>query len=459
MQTISSNLQRRPLVLVPQHFGSMVFDRRNSRYVPFDQESTRLLQDLAARPVDEILAGCAIPEVRDAMTDFFENFYHRGYFTVEGRFAGEVLPVAVPSDHLSGPLALHLEVAASCNLTCTHCFAGTLPRKEKPLNLEELDRLFAEMAGLGTFRLGLTGGEPLLRKDIFEVIDLATHYGLCPCITTNGLLITEEIAREFGKRELVWLNVSLEGASPETNDLVRGHRTFDRVMDKLALLGRHARFTLAFTIMKSNVHEIEKCAELAYQVGAHTAVFRPLYPVGVAKDNMDLMPSFDDYNDALNVLSDLQSDSSFDLCNIDPFSPLTREETQSVVYQNYGCGAGNLVCSVSVSGDVNPCSFLGSDFVADNVRNKSLSEIWHNSQVFRAMRELSVSEPSSLTGKDAGFAGGCRARALAFNGSIDAPDPWITAQVERETTAARLQSGAKVSNPLSVLDLNLTRNG
>jgi radical SAM protein with 4Fe4S-binding SPASM domain len=324
--------------------------------------------------------------------------------------------------------------------------------------MDELDRLFAELASLGTFRLGLTGGEPLLRKDIFEVIDLATHYGLCPCITTNGLLITEEIAREFGKRELVWLNVSLEGASAETNDRVRGNRTFDKVIEKLAILGRHARFTLAFTIMKSNLHEIKKCAELAYQVGAHTAVFRPLYPVGVARDNLELMPTFEEYNDALNVLSGLQDRSGFDLCNVDPFSPLAREETQSVVYQNYGCGAGNLVCSVSVSGDVNPCSFLGSEFVADNVRSKSLSDIWHNSQVFRTMRELSVTEPSSLTGHDAVFAGGCRARALAFNGSINAPDPWIKAQVEQEALETVQQSAKTVSNPLSILDLDLSRS-
>jgi radical SAM protein with 4Fe4S-binding SPASM domain len=435
----------------------MVFDRRTSKYLPFDQDSTRLLLALASHPIDEILASHASTEWREPITQFFESFYRRGFFTVDGRFAGEVLNVSVPSDHLAGPLALHLEVVASCNLTCTHCFAGALPRKEKPLSLEELDRLFAELASLGTFRLGLTGGEPLLRKDIFEIIDLATSHGLCPCITTNGLLITEEIARAFGERELVWLNVSLEGASAETNDRVRGKGTFDKVIDKLALLGRHARFTLAFTIMKTNLHEIERCAGLAYQVGAHTAVFRPLYPVGEARNNLQLMPTFEEYSEALHALSSRRDYSNFDLCNIDPFSPLAREETQSVVYQNYGCGAGNLVCSVSVSGDVNPCSFLGPAFVADNVRDKSFSEIWHNSQVFRAMRNLSVDEPRSLKGRDAIFAGGCRARALAFNGSINAPDPWITAQVEQETSVAQNGDKGDISNPLSILELNLFR--
>ncbi len=135
------------------------------------------------------------------------------------------MDVDVPTDHLVGPLAVHLEVVAACNLTCTHCFADVLPRQEKYLTLDELDQLFASLARMGSFRLGLTGGEPLLRPDLFDIIDAATSYGLQPCITTNGLLITKEVAREFGRRELVWLNVSLEGATAETNDLVRGKGT------------------------------------------------------------------------------------------------------------------------------------------------------------------------------------------------------------------------------------------
>jgi len=436
-----------PLVLVPQFFGSVVFDRRTSRYVPFDREATELLCRLRVTPLDEILKATGDPERRQQIEGFFADFYERGFFRIDTQFAGTVLDVEVPVDHLVGPLALHLEVVAACNLTCTHCFAGALPRKEQPLSYLELDRLFAEMASLGTFRLGLTGGEPLLRKDIFRVIDLAVAHGLCPCLTTNGLLITEEIAREFGRRELVWLNVSLDGASARTNDRVRGPGTFARVLDRLTVLGRHARFTLAFTIMRSNLEEIQACAELAARVGAHAAVFRPLYPVGVARQHLDLMPTFDEYNEALTTLAGMQRGSGFDLRDIDPFSPRARQEGQSVIHQNYGCGAGNLVCSISVSGDVNPCSFLGPEFAAANVRDRSLADIWHNSAGFRAIRALPGGEPVSDRGHTATFAGGCRARALAFNGSINAPDPWITGQVEAER---RLRP---VFNPLMVLDV------
>ncbi|MGY0059208.1 radical SAM/SPASM domain-containing protein [Streptomyces sp. LZ34] len=451
--------ERAPLVLTPQFFGSLVFDRRTSRYLPFDAEATDVLRRLSTHPIDRLLAETDDADRRGRIQRFFEHFHDLGFFTIDGRFAGVLHDGTgesdVPPDHLAGPLAVHLEVISSCNLTCTHCFAGDLPRREKRLSLEEIDRLFAEMARLGAFRLGLTGGEPLLRKDIFRIIDMALAHGLAPCITTNGLLITEDIAKEFGKRELVWLNVSLEGATAETNDRVRGPGTFAKVLDRLAVLREHARFTLAFTIMRTNLDEIDACAELAHEVGADTAVFRPLYPVGVAERNQELMPSFADYTEALNTLSRLggpspsKPDNSVDLHHIDPFSPHSRQETQSVIHQNYGCGAGNLVCSVSVSGDVNPCSFLGPDFVAANVRDTSLAEIWHHSAGFQSIRALPHTDPAGGHGQTATFGGGCRARSLVLAGSVNAPDPWIAEQVEAEA-----RSGSAVRNPLVILDVS-----
>ncbi|MGX7677118.1 radical SAM/SPASM domain-containing protein [Plantactinospora sp. DSM 117369] len=438
-----------PLVLIPEYFGSLVFDRRTSRYLPFDAEATALLRRLVDRPIGEVLSEVTDDGRRMRMLRFYEHFYELGFFTVRHRFAGVVLDgPEPPADHLAGPLAVHLEVVSACNLSCTHCFAGDLPRREQRLSLAEIDRLFAEMASLGSFRLGLTGGEPLLRKDLFQIIDLATAHGLAPCVTTNGLLVTEEIAREFGRRELVWLNVSLEGATAETNDRVRGAGTFAKVLDRLAVLRRYTRFTLAFTIMRSNVEEVEACARLAREVGADTAVFRPLYPVGVAQRHLELMPSFAEYNTALNTLARMDDDR-MELRQIDPFGPQTRREAQSVIQQNYGCGAGNLVCSVSVSGDVNPCSFLGPRFVAANVRDRSLADIWRHSTGFRAIRALPHTEPASTRGGTATFGGGCRARALVLNGSVNAPDPWIEGQVALEQ-----RSPDPVRNPLAVLDVS-----
>jgi MoaA/NifB/PqqE/SkfB family radical SAM enzyme len=406
---------RNPLVLVPQYFGCLVFDRRTSRYLPFDREATELLLRLRAEPVEAVLAGLLDTDEREAVGGFFNCFYERGFFGIDGRLAADVLEVDVPADHLVGPLAVHLEIIAACNLACTHCFAGVLPRNHHPLTLRELDHLFGDLAHLGSLRLGLTGGEPLLRKDLFDVLDAATDHGLHPCLTTNTLLITEDIARQLGRRDLVWLNVSLEGPDAPTNDSVRGTGTFDAVVERLQLLRQHARFTLAFTIMRTNARLVRQCAELAHRVGAHTAVFRPLYPAGIALHHLDLMPSFAQYTEALRELADMDCPSA-DLRGLDPFGPEQRAATQPQVHTTHTCGAGNHVCSIGVQGDVNPCSFLGPGFNGGNIREESFEVIWRYSQPFRRMR---------LPAPEGGFRGGCRARAQTFAGSVDAADPWF----------------------------------
>ncbi|MBX3232065.1 MAG: radical SAM protein [Labilithrix sp.] len=406
-------MTRPALVLVPQHFGSLVFDRRTSRYLPFDHETTALFRRAAA-----VGTFAAIEEEEDAarralVADLFAHFEAEGFFLPDGRFAGEVRAphAAPPVDHLLGPLALHLEVIAACNLRCTHCFAGALPRKAD-LSLAEIDRLFAELAALGTFRIGLTGGEPLLRKDLFAIVDAALAHGLHPCLTTNGLLVDEAVARSFSERAMAWVNVSLDGATAATNDAVRGAGTFDEVTRRLRAYGRHFRFTLAFTITSENAGEVVACAELARELGASNAVFRPLYPVGVARSRPDLMPTFEEYTRALDELARL----GHDVHAIDTFAPSARADAQAKTFSPPGCGAANLVASVSATGDVNPCSFLGAAFESGNLRARSFSEIWRAGHAFRRLR-------AAQPGPDRFFTG-CRARSLAAYGDVDAPDPW-----------------------------------
>ena len=418
---------RRPsLVLISQHFGALLFDRRTSRYLPFDRPAARVLREMIERPVWDVIATSP-PDERDAVEGLVALLDSRGFLRLDGGLAAALIESRRLPDHLLGPLAVHLEVIGACNLTCTHCFAGTLPRNHHPLSVVEMDRLFAELASLGSFRLGLTGGEPLLRKDLLDILDSATGRGLHPCLTTNALLLDERLARELGQRDLVWLNVSLEGAHAETNDAIRGAGVFNRVLEKLELLGRHARFTLAFTLTRNNVSEVEECVALAKAVGAHTAVFRPLYPVGVAAGSPELMPTFEGYVGALARVGRI--DAEGDVYALDPFSPAAREEARGVVTPGPSCGAATTVASVSVQGDVNPCSFLGSTFESGNIRERSFEEIWRAGHAFRRLRSTESGDR---------FSGGCRARAQFYAGSAFAEDPWQAQHDGRPAGARRL---------------------
>lgn len=385
-------MSARPLALIPQYFGSLVYDRRTHRYLPFDQPATRLLRRLARESPGP-----------DCPSEFLRRFHGYGFWDLQGCFDGELLDLQPPKRHLAGPLTVHLEVAARCNLSCSHCFAGSLPRAEAALTLNELDRLFQELVSMGCFRLGITGGEPLLRRDLLDILDLALERGLQPGLTTNGLLLTEELSRQLGRRQLVWLNVSLDGATARSNDSIRGNGTWERVLNRLAVLRRHAEFSLAFTVTADNAQEVRECCQLAKEVGASAAVFRPLYPVGKASANLNLMPSFEQYSQAVESLSDGDAMGS------------SRERARvATLYTGGGCGAANLICSVSLGGRVNPCSYLGPEFDSDNLRQRTFREIWNQGQTFLALR----GQPSE------DFQGGCRARAQALNGSARARDPW-----------------------------------
>ncbi len=395
--------------------------------MPFDKEATLLLIQLKDRSIHEILNEITSQRTRKLIWQFYQHFYSYGFFTPHQKFAGTIQNIIPPSDHLTGPLTLHLELTDSCNLRCRHCSAGQLPRNERMLTLEELEGLFRSMKQIGTFRLGLTGGEPLLRDDLMEIIDLAVKYRLSPCLTTNGLLLTKETAEELGKRKLAWLNISLEGATPQTHDYIRGKGTFNQVLEKIAMISKFCRFSLAFTLMKTNYHESRACAKLAKQVGAGAAVFRPLYPIGTANQHSELMLSFSEYLEALNDLAAMEKEVNIlnaQFCNNHPWGPETRIDSQSIVFSNFGCGAGNLVCSVSVSGDVSPCSYLPASYLAGNIKEEPLEHIWSESSVFKHIRSLKSNNFCQKCESYRICRGGCRARAVSMSHSINAPDLW-----------------------------------
>lgn len=399
-------------VLIPQYFGSLLFDRRNSQYFPFDHQTSEIFRLLIERSPGEFFRSHQSTADRESLIKFYQYFYSQGFFSIDGNFLGRILDVqTIPEDHLLGPLAVHLEVTTECNLDCLHCYAGANRDTGNSLTICEMDQLFSELATMGSFRLGLTGGEPLLNPELFDIIDCAHHHGLHPCLTTNGLFITEEIAKKFGQRDLLWLNVSLEGAHSQSNDRIRGSGTFEQVLNNIKILRKHSKFALSFTITSQSGEGVEECAKLARKLGAAAAVFRPLYPVGNAGESLDLMPTYSQYSQAIQKL-----EKCADIIQtIDPFGPLLRQGSRANIGLNQSCGAGTTVASISVQGDVNPCSFLGTEFNSGNIRERPFSEIWHQGKTFRTLRNGS---------KRPGFCAGCRARAHALNGSPFASDPW-----------------------------------
>ncbi|MCP4134832.1 MAG: radical SAM protein [bacterium] len=416
-------MTKKRFILIPQYFGSLVFDRVTTQYAGFDAGATELFSMSISRSAREFLASEISGDRKTAALRFIKAYEKMGYFSSDGCFNGAVLAGEPAGKKLRGPLTVHLEVTGDCNLSCKHCFAAG-NRSGKILDLKELDSLFREMAMMGSFRLGLTGGEPFMRKEIFEIIDLAVERGLTPCLTTNGLLLSSEVVERLKQVKFAWLNISLDGASAETNDYTRGSGVFHRVIKNIKKISRQLEFSMAFTVMKHNTGEMGDFCKLSKKMGAKAVVFRPLYPVGSAVNNPDLMPGFHEYISALNALDAVKKELGIDIQNIHPWGPGSRGESQGMVYENFGCGAANTVCSISANGTVSPCSFLGREYRGGSLRKRSFREIWNESEPFQRLRNITINEYCGDCRHYGVCSGGCRVRALVMNNSIDAPDPW-----------------------------------
>jgi radical SAM protein with 4Fe4S-binding SPASM domain len=368
-------LKRFDNVVVPQHFGCLLYVRKTHEYLPYDRLTTDVLIHTAKQSL----------------------------FKLAGPLANQISPK---------------QMDAFCKIGRRMKF---LDRNGRFYQLEQLSR---ECVDMGCMRMALTGGEPLNRPDIFELIDTAMDKGIDVCLTTNGIRIDKDISRELAKRPLAWINISLDGACAKTNDAIRGKGTFDKVTGNII---RHLRwrvpFGLSFTINKLNIGELLALPGLAKKLGAQALLLRGVYPLGRAKGAKEIHLSLSQYEKALATLAS----SSYPIRVVPTSCEAEEHENMAVVFENYGCAAGNTTASVYHNGDVSPCSLIGDGVELENLHSYSLTRIWNNGRGFKKIRELSP--PGICRECDAytSCSGGCRARAWAAYRDIQAPDPWCKA--------------------------------
>jgi MoaA/NifB/PqqE/SkfB family radical SAM enzyme len=403
-------MRRSALTLQRRRAGGLVFDRRSGQFSRVGVDDLDLLEQLRLAPAVDVVTASPDPVAARARVQTWATL---GVFTGRGHLDAELLPPAPDGvDDPEPPLLVHLEIHGRCTLRCRHCFAGELPHRDEPLGRDDLDALFAELARLGALRLALSGGEPLLRPDLLEVVDVAAGHGLFPTLTTNGLHIDDDVAAALAARlddgRLGWLSVSLEGKDAASTDDIRGAGVFDEVIERLSWLRAHeAPFSLAFTVRPAIVDEVAACVALAREVGAVGAIFRPLYPTGLARRDPSLWLTRAQWERARERLRHAADDGvAIDVGDDDV-----------VGVEASTCGAGRTQASISLSGRMSPCGFLGSDFDGPSVREHGFWPLWRDATVFARVRDAAADRAG-------GYDGGCRVRALATTGSASGPDPW-----------------------------------
>lgn len=329
------------------------------------------------------------------------------------------------------------EVTRSCNLSCVHCRAAAM---DKPyadeLTTEEGLRLLDAIATLGSPIVILTGGEPLLRPDIFDLAAHGNALGLRMTMAPNGTLVTPEAARRMKEVGIQRISISLDGADAASHD------TFRQVPGAFegALKGiRHAKeadlpFQINTTITALNLKELPRIQELAVNLGAVAHHIFLLVPVGRGKTLEEQAINAEQYEQTLHWFYEQRDKVPLQLkatCAPHYYRILrqrARQEGRSVDAQTFGldamtrgCLGGTGFCFISHVGQVQPCGYL--ELNCGNVRQESFPRIWEHSEVFQKLRNFKALEGKCGRCEYVRVCGGCRARAYEATGNYMAEEP------------------------------------
>ncbi|MHB8204152.1 MAG: mycofactocin radical SAM maturase [Desulfomonilaceae bacterium] len=317
---------------------------------------------------------------------------------------------------LMAPVNVTWEVTYSCNLSCVHCLSDSGPKRNGELTTQQCRQVIDEMAKNRVFQFSIGGGEPFSRPDFLDLMEYANEKGIVTCISTNGTLINDEVAKRLD-RNLVYIQVSLDGATPESNDAIRGSGSFHRAVHALECLAkREIEVSINTVLTRLSFSGLDDLASLARSLGAKFRVSR-FRPSGRGKKSWrDLNVSKNQMLEFSNWLSDHKNVSTGD-----SFFSVTQEDRKSLGLNM--CGACKMTCCVSPKGEIYPCAFLQeSEFLAGRLPEEAFAPIWKNSPVFESFRELEIKSCESCDRFDMCH-GGCPAIAYHTQKRLGIPDP------------------------------------
>ena len=313
----------------------------------------------------------------------------------------------------------------ACNMYCDHCYRDAGCQAEEELNTAQAKTLLEQIAKAGFKIMIFSGGEPLMRPDIVELVGYATSLGLRPVFGTNGTLITKELALQLKEAGTMGMGISLDSLDPKKHN---EFRKFPNAWEGAVQGMRNCRevglaFQIHTTIMDWNESEIEAITDFAVAEGAVAHHFFFLVPTGRAVTIEAETLKAQAYEDTLTRILNKQKEVSIELkptC-APQFMRIAKQMGMKIRFGR-GCLAGTSYCIISPKGQVQPCAYL--NIPLGDVRETPFDEIWRNNEVLNELRTLNYKGGcGECPFKQA--CGGCRARAAYYNdGDYMAEEPW-----------------------------------
>ncbi len=329
------------------------------------------------------------------------------------------------------PKSIIWYITQKCNLHCQHCLLEGGAEALRELSENEAQRLIDELGELGVLYLSLSGGEPLLREDLFRLIDHAASYGMRVDLASNGTLIDKRMVRRIAHSRVFQVQVSIDG-SEDVHNIFRGKNSAYKFSVKAVrrMLDEGIIVSISHTVRKGLVSDVEKVIDWAVGMQCAGIKIIPFYPVGRGKQRASqFMLSKKEITQLYCMIEKKRKDvpCGFQIYTEMDYLMATAglKEQKKFMY----CPAGKETLAVYPDGTLYPCPFL-TDFPVGKWPEDRIENIWNHSSLLAILRRFTAEEVNgkcrecrskSLCG------GGCRAFACYFGSTIESIDPYCLA--------------------------------
>lgn len=367
---------------------------------------------------------------------FANQLRELGLLSDDGVYRGSVVDNGNAVSYLSAPIRVWLEVTGRCNLSCRECFNDNHQGFKENLSLSEIKAILDDLYQSGVLQLTITGGEPLLRKDIWDILDYAFELGFGVRFFTNGTTLNEANSKRLANYPIAHIFVSLDGIGA-TNDALRGQGSSDKISQGIVNLAKkNSNVTLSVTLHSQSLGNLTRIFDFAKENGIRSLLIRPLSqyteianPLAINKLSLPV------FLDALENES-RRTGVEYQLNKL-PFFQNTKSvfvyDRPSDVHFSYfsehnqfGCVGGNTVVGIKSNGTIMACGFVAHKYeaVGNRMIERKFLDLWNTSNNVTVLRDRVGNENCNKCPLLSVCGGGCRANALLHNGSLDAVDPY-----------------------------------
>ena len=395
------------------------------------------------------------PRVRQALADLARSQMIEPRATVQEDDVTAVLPDRGPVGGrlidqfeygLDAPICLTWELTYACNLACVHCLSSSGRRDPRELSTAEAERVIDELQRMQVFYVNVGGGEPTVRPDFWHLLDYAIGHDVGVKFSTNGVKLDRARAEQLARTDYVDVQISLDGATAEVNDRVRGAGSFataTRALENLAEAGMKD-FKVSVVVTRENVGQLDEFKALTDSL-RRTAADHPAAPLGPRRRRLGPAAPHPGSSSA----------SSTPGCSPTArrCSPATRSSTCPPSARRCPglnlCGAGRVVCLIDPVGDVYACPFaIHENFLAGNVRDEGgFQRVWQSSELFADLRSPQTGGACTKCAHFDACRGGCMAAKFFTGLPLDGPDPECVQGYGETALAARdLEAGTPRSH-------------